>query len=60
MAICTVTWAATVGCAVVLAMVDAPQLLVGAWMAADACLDRLLRFFRARPKAIAAADPLAS
>jgi NAD(P)H-quinone oxidoreductase subunit 5 len=48
--------AATVGCAVVLAMADALPLLVGAWIAMGACLDRLLRFFRARPEAIAAAD----
>ena len=48
--------AATVGCAVVLAMADALPLLVGAWIATGACLDRLLRFFRSRPEAIAAAD----
>jgi len=48
--------AATVGCAVILAMSDALPLLVGAWIAMGACLDRLLRFFRTRPEAIAAAD----
>lgn len=48
--------AATVGCAVVLSMADALPLLVVAWIAMGACLDRLLRFFRARPAAIAAAN----
>jgi formate hydrogenlyase subunit 3/multisubunit Na+/H+ antiporter MnhD subunit len=48
--------AATVGCAVVLAMANALPLLIGAWIGVGACLDRLLRFFRERPGAIAAAD----
>lgn len=47
--------AATVGCAAVLAMADALLLLVAAWIAVGACLDRLLRFFRNRPEAAIAA-----
>ena len=47
--------AATVGCAVVLAMADALPLLIGAWIALGTCLDRVLRFFRERPEASAAA-----
>jgi formate hydrogenlyase subunit 3/multisubunit Na+/H+ antiporter MnhD subunit len=47
--------AATVGCAVVLAMANALPLLIGAWIGVGACLDRLLRFFRDRPLALATA-----
>lgn len=47
--------AATVGCAVALAVANAIPLLIAAWIGVGACLDRLLRFFRERPGALATA-----
>lgn len=48
--------AAAVGCAVTLAVANAIPVLIGAWIGVGACLDRLLRFFRDRPGALANAD----